>query len=376
MWYHPPRLRILLDYRPALRHRTGVGEYAHHLAAFLAPRLGHGESLTLFSSSWKDRLPSNAVPGAGSLDVRLPVQLMNLAWHRLGWPPVERLGAQADVVWSLHPLLMPSTRAAQFVTVHDLYFLDHPEAVQREVRRDYPALAGPHAKRAAGVIVNSEYTRELVIARLQVRPELVTVCHPGAPGWPARPEPEAVGPILHLGTIGPRKNVRAIITAYLALVRRQPNAPQLVLAGATDGSALPPLGGDDRNLAQRRVSFLGYVSNEQRLRLYHEASMLVMASEDEGFGMPALEAMTVGLPVVAVHRGSLPEVVGDAGILVDPEDPDALTGAMERLLLDAALRRQLAAAGTARARRFSWDTSADRLLQAFRDGLARRRPRG
>ena len=375
MWYHPAGLRILLDYRPALRQRTGVGEYAHHLATALRPQLGDGDSLTLFSSSWTDRLRRDAVPGAATLDVRVPVQLLNLAWHRLGWPPVERLGAATDVAWSLHPLLMPSTRAAQFVTVHDLYFLDHPETTTGEVRRDYPALAGPHARRADGVIVISEYSRDLVISRLGVPGDRVTVCYPGPPAWPRRGEPAAGGPILHVGTIGPRKNVNAIIKAYLTLGRRHPDVPPLVFAGGAGAPVASLLGGDDHELFHRKVRFAGYVDDEERLRLYREASMLVMASTDEGFGIPALEAMTIGLPVIAARRGALPEVLGAAGILVDPDDRDALASAMEHVLLDAPLRRQLVADGFVQAARFSWDTSAARLLQAFRDGVDRRRRR-
>lgn len=366
MWYHPAGLRILLDYRPALRERTGVGEYAHHLAAALLPKLGKADGLTLFSSSWKDRLAAAALPGAERLDVRLPVQLLNLAWHRLGWPPVERLGARADVVWSLHPLLMPSSRAVQFVTVHDLYFLDHPEATLREVRRDYPALAGVHARRAHGVIVNSEYTRSQVVSRLEVAAEKITVCYPGAPPWPRRAEPVDAGPLLHVGTVEPRKNVAGLLAGYRELISQRPASPPLVFAGRLTGA--PPT-------APSGVRWLGYVSAAERLRLYREASMLVIASADEGFGIPALEAMTIGLPVVAAARGSLPEVVGDAGLLVDADDPSALAAALRRVLDDAGLREALVERGLERARRFSWEASAAGLLQAFRRGLVRREPR-
>jgi glycosyltransferase involved in cell wall biosynthesis len=120
------------------------------------------------------------------------------------------------------------------------------------------------------------------------------------------------------------------------------------------------------------VRWLGYVTDEERLRLYGEASMLVLASADEGFGIPALEAMTIGLPVVAAARGSLPEVVGEAGLLVDADDPRALAEAMRRVLEEDALRAELADRGVARARQFTWGASAARLLDAFRAGLARR----
>jgi glycosyltransferase involved in cell wall biosynthesis len=122
------------------------------------------------------------------------------------------------------------------------------------------------------------------------------------------------------------------------------------------------------------VRHLGYVSDEERQRLYREASMLVIPSLDEGFGMPALEAMTVGVPVVAANRGALPEVVQDGGILVDPLDESALAGAMQRLLTDRGVAQQYVARGFARAARYSWAASASRLLRAYQDVLADRRP--
>lgn len=368
-------MRILLDYRPALRQRTGVGEYAHHLAAALQRALGPGDALILFSSSWKDRLPTDAIPGAARLDARIPVRLLNLAWHRLGWPPVERLGARTDVAWSLHPLLMPSAAAAQVVTIHDLHFMDQPEATDAEIRRDYRALAGAHARRADAVIVNSEYTRNLVISRLDVPADRITVCYPGAPGWPVRTETALRGPFLHVGTIEPRKNVNALIKAYLVLARRRPEVPPLVFAGRVAQPLATLLLQEDRELFERRVTFLGYVSDERRIQLYREASLLVMASSDEGFGMPALEAMSVGLPVVAAARGSLPEVVGDAGLLVDPDDPELFAAAMEKAFVDEGFRRQMSAAGVIRARRFDWDASAAKLLGAFRGAVVRRSSR-
>lgn len=371
LWYHPAVLRILVDYRPALRQRTGVGEYAHNLAAALV-RQGRDTEVTLFSSSWKDRLAPGAVPGAGILDAKIPVSVLNFAWHRLSFPAVENFGAAADVVWSLHPLLIPTLHAAQVVTVHDVYFLDHPEATEREVRRDYPSLAGSHARRADAVIVNSEYTKGVVATRLGVPADRMTVCHPGAPAWRVREEPVTPGLILHVGTIEPRKNVASIIRGYARLVAESPAAPPLVFAGRV---ATPGVVSGESGVSRDKIRFLGYVSDEERLRLYREASMLVIASWDEGFGLPVLEAMTIGLPVVAANRGSLPEVLGEAGILVDADDPAALAGAMRRLLDDPALRREQAARGVKRARDFSWDVSAARLLGAFEAALARKAAR-
>ena len=132
-------MRILVDYRPALRARTGVGEYIRQLVqAYTAT---HRDEVTLFTSSWKDRpTPTlGAELRAAVVDRRVPVSVLNYLWHRREWPPVELLAGRVDVVHAAHPLLIPSRHAAQVVTIHDLFFLDHPERVRDEIRRDYPA---------------------------------------------------------------------------------------------------------------------------------------------------------------------------------------------------------------------------------------------
>jgi glycosyltransferase involved in cell wall biosynthesis len=365
-------VRILIDYRPALRQRTGVGEYVHGLATALAVRLNREDTLTLFSSSWQDRLPPGVVDGARQRDVRLPVRLLNLLWHRAEWPPVEWFAGGLDVVQSLHPLLIPA-RCARFVTVHDLYFLDRPEHTSAEIRRDYPVLAREHARRADGIIVNSEYTRRQVSDRLEVDAGKITVCTPGNPGWPIRPEPLTAGPILFVGTLEPRKNLHRLVEAYALLLDRRPDIPDLVLAGALEVPTHDLFSGPvSLAKAVDRVRLTGYVTDEERQRLYREASMLVLPSLDEGFGIPALEAMTIGVPVVASNRGALPEVLGSAGIMVEPDDAPALASAIERVLDDAGLRRRMVEQGLTRAAQFSWAKSAERLYDAYRHACERR----
>jgi glycosyltransferase involved in cell wall biosynthesis len=358
-----------MDYRPALRQRTGVGEYVHGLATALASRLPPDDSLTLFSSAWKDRLPPDVVPGTNQVDARVPVSVLNFLWHRLEWPDIQRLAPPMDVVHSLHPLLIPSRRAAQLVTIHDFHFLDRPDHTRAEIRRDYPALAAAHARRADGIIVNSQHTARQVVERFAIDPERITVCYPGNPGWPRQTTAPHGGAILFIGTAEPRKNLRCLIEAYESLRARRPDAPDLVVAGAGSDSLEAVL---NRSPAKARIRLTGYVSDDVRQRLYREAAVLVLPSLDEGFGITALEAMTTGTPVVASNRGALPEVVGDAGILVDPEDVAAISAALERVLSDATLRQAMSDRGVIRAARFSWVTAADALLDAYRNAERRR----
>jgi glycosyltransferase involved in cell wall biosynthesis len=368
-------VRILIDYRPALRQRTGVGEYAHELASALKPTLTAGDSMVLFSSSWKDRLSPSVLPDVPIVDARVPVTLLNLVWHRLEWPPIESLAGDVDVAHSMHPLLMPARAAAQIVTIYDLYFLDNAANTAAEIKRDYPALAASHARRADAVITISKYTASQIEDRLGVDPRRITICPPGAPQWTPIDRYADDGPILFMGTIEPRKNVETLLRAYAMLAQRRPHAPPLVLAGKVTPACAHLLKDFELPVLAGRVKAVGYVSGSERERMYREASMLVLPSLDEGFGMPALEAMTIGLPVVASNRGALPEVIGDAGILVDPGDAGALASAMERYLAQPEAARRALGAGRQRAMLFSWRASAASLVRAYEDAIERRRDR-
>jgi glycosyltransferase involved in cell wall biosynthesis len=371
-------VRVLIDYRSALRARSGVGEYGHQLAAALiASRHSTGAAppvdLTLFSSSWKDRLQTPFdLDGTKAVDRHFPVSLLNLAWHRLGWPPAELLARGSfDVAHSLHPLLMPARRAAQVVTIHDLNFLAHPERTRAEIRRDYPPLVGAHARRADAILVPSRYTQGEVERLLGAAPDRITICPPGAPPWTSRTSAPRDGYVLFFGTLEPRKNVGTLLVAYQRLLGKRP-MPDLVLAGqATEESRgwlemieRPPLAG--------HVRHLGYVDPSNRRELYMGARLLVLPSFDEGFGMPVLEAMTIGVPVIAARRGALPEVLGGSGLLIDPDEAGDLANGLERMIDDGVFAAACATAGVARSRDFQWSETAVRVLDMYRQAIERR----
>ena len=355
----------MLDYRPALRERTGVGEYLHQIALALTRQLASSDTLTVFSSSWKDRLPADAVPGAAVIDARIPVRVLNFAWHRLGWPPVERLAGPVDIAHSGHPLLMPARAAKQVVTIYDLDFLDHPERTRAEIRRDYPRLAPVHARRAAAVVTISNFTADAIETRLGVPRDRILVCSPGAPAWPPRTAPVPHGPILFMGTLEPRKNLGALLAAYARLRELKPDAPPLWLAGGVTSASDPWLRAIEEPPLRGHVTHLGYVRSEARYDLYAQASMLVLPSHLEGFGMTVLEAMTAGVPAIVSRRGALPEVAGDAAEIVEPDDVERFAASMQRYLDDPAAAATAVARGVVRARNYSWDASARALLAGY-----------
>lgn len=330
--------------------------------------------MTVFSSSARDRLqPGSDLDGARLVDRKVPVRLLNLAWHRLGWPPVELLtGSAFDVAHSLHPLLLPARTAAQVVTIHDLNFLLHPERTRAEVRRDYPALARDHAHRADRVIVVSQFTASEVRRLLDVPAERISVCSPGGPSWTARPTQPRDGYVLFFGTLEPRKNVGALLDAWELLAARRSDLPQLVLAGKATEQSGPWLERLGRAPLRTLVTHRGYIAPAERESLYAGARLLVQPSFEEGFGLPVLEAMTAGVPVVAASAGALPEVGGDAALFADPNDPASFAAAIERFLDDDQLVDSCVARGVARAASYSWANTARATLAAYEQAIARR----
>jgi glycosyltransferase involved in cell wall biosynthesis len=284
----------------------------------------------------------------------------------LSWPPVESLARDAfDVAHSMHPLLMPARAAARIVTVHDLNFLSHPERTRAEIRRDYPALARAHARRADAIIAVSRFTAAEVQRHFDVPADRVSVCSPGAPPWQARQHAPAAGYVLFFGTLEPRKNVSGLLDAYEQMAARRRDLPELLLAGQATDAARPWLERIARAPLAGHIRHIGYVDPARRRALYDGAICLVQPSFEEGFGIPVLEAMTAGVPVVVTNRGALPEVVGDAGLVVAADEPEELAAAIERLVDDRAFSSECALRGIARAAQYRWDVTARRVYATY-----------
>ena len=371
-------MHILVDYRPALRARTGAGAYMHGLVRAYTAR--HDDQITVFSSSWKDRVAADTTSTlhARVIDRRVPVRWLNYLWHRRAWPPVEWLAGPADVVHAAHPLLIPARHAAQVVTVHDLYFLARPGDTRAEIRRDYPPLARDHAARADAVVTSSAYTRDTLLKTFDLDPARVHLVRPGAPAWTRlghAPHLPADGYVLFIGTLDARKNLGVVLDAYEQSAGENRRVPPLVVAGGVGPGGEAWLERMRRPPLSRTVTYRGYVPEPDREALFAGARAIVLPSWDEGFGLPALEAMAAGIPVVVSDRGALPEVVGGAGVTADPADPQAWAAAIERLACDDAWARERGAAGLARAQAFSWNDAATALRAAYLDAVRRRRQR-
>jgi glycosyltransferase involved in cell wall biosynthesis len=251
--------------------------------------------------------------------------------------------------------------------------LHHPERTRGEIRRDYPTLARQHAHRADHIIVVSEFTAGQVQEHLGVARDRISVCSSGAPDWQPRAGAPSDGYVLFFGTLEPRKNVGALLDAYERLAARRRDLPKLVLAGQATDEAKPWLDRLQRSPLRKHVEHRGYIESTNRRALYEGAALLVQPSFDEGFGLPVLEAMTLGIPVVASNAGALPEVLGDAGPLVDPRQPDEIAAAIERVIDDSAYAAEMRARGLRRAATYRWDRTAGMVQHAYERAIEHRR---
>ncbi len=337
----------------------GIGRYVDGLLATLPE---FGIELTTFAAG---AAPADQVPPLPDyVDLGRPHAPWRYElWHRLRWPPIP---VEADVMHAPSLAVPPAGSAPLVVTVHDLAFLRHPEVfTRRGVEFHRRGLAIAH-RDAAAVIAISEFTRHELIGS-GFEPERVHVA-PMAIVVPA-PEPDAILDariaavgieppyVVSVGTIEPRKGLDTLAAA-VAEVRRTHRDLTLALAGPTGWLSVPGLDG-------KGVRRLGRVDEVTLDALYRRAELCALPSRYEGFGLPALEAMSRGCPVVASNTTALPEVVKDAGVLVPPGDVAAWTASLLDLLENGDTRADLATRGLRRAGDFTWAASARAHLDAY-----------
>jgi glycosyltransferase involved in cell wall biosynthesis len=269
----------------------------------------------------------------------------------------------ADLFHGLNQRLPHIPMRHAIATFHDLFVMTGVYSTP-EFRARFTAQARDAAERADAVIAVSQFTASQVVTLLGADPAKVHVVHHGirhlvAPGS-APPDREKV--ILNVGAIQKRKNVTRLVEAFETL----PPPWQLVLAGSHGYGAEEILARIENSPTRDRIRVTGYVSAPDLAGWYARASVFAFPSLDEGFGMPVLEAMAAGVPVIASNRSALPEVVGDAAVLVDPDSSEALGTALRELTINMDWCRELARRGTARAQMFTWEKAVRETWDVYR----------
>ncbi len=296
-------------------------------------------------------------------------RLLTILWQRLRLPLyIERFTGPLDILHA-PDFVLPPTHARTLLTVHDLTFLVHPDCFEPALQRYLARVVPRSLRRASRILVDSQATHDDLMRLLRVPADRVTVVYPGVdprfrplPAHLTEPVRQklALPPefLLFVGTLEPRKNLVRLLEAFATLQSEH----ALVIAGRKGWLYADIFQAVERLNLQQRVHFLDFVTDEDLPALYNLASAFVYPSLYEGFGLPVVEALSCGTAVVAGRRASLPEVAGDAAVLVDPLDTEAIAAGVRQAL---AQREQLRLRGPAQASRFRWHTSARALLECY-----------
>jgi glycosyltransferase involved in cell wall biosynthesis len=363
-----PRLRVAVDATSSLGVQTGIGRVTTQLLDGLARR--DDLDTTAYAITWRGRQALGGVipPQVRAATRAFPARLTRLLWPRARFPSIEHWTGPVDVVHATN-YVAPPTRAAVLVTIFDLTYAHFPELSAGDALR-YPELVRVAIDRGATLHTASDFVAAEIQELYRLPTDRVIRVYPGlgpvSVGNPRRGHTIAGSDryILALGMIEPRKNLPRLVQAFDAVAARD-HETKLVVAGP-DGWGVESFNGAVESAHHRdRIRRLGWVEERERHDLLAGATVLAYPSVYEGFGLPPLEAMQAGTPVVAAKAGALPEVLGDAALLPDPTSVDDIADSLARVLEDDALRRALIRRGEERASSYRWDRAIPEYVTAY-----------
>jgi len=364
---------------------SGSGRYTHRLLVRLAELAGT-ESLRIrpFYASWRQIPEVQAITGElhlRTLRLMVPSRLHRVWWHRLGIPPLTWVAGPMDVVHANDWLNPPFSGRRTLNTVFDLAALRHGELYPDDIRAAIVERVRVLSRRGGWIVATSEATRQDVLEFVHVSPERVVRIYMGtdhleegapqrlAPGTGSAPWRKPY--ILYVGTFEPRKNLSRLIQAYARLGDDLVRNFDLLIVGPISGDAW----NQDPSVALTEIAtqrltdcvhLLGARSGSALADLYRHATVFTFPTLYEGFGIPVPEAMRFGVPVVAANTSSLPEIVGDAGVLVDPYDVEAIADGIRRILNDRPLAKALGCRGQERMQSWTWERAAREHCAVYR----------
>lgn len=371
--------KVALELQPCCGNRSGIGTYAYELAK----RMKSGDGLE-FQGNYFDFLGRNRssevlrdMPMALAENRMMPYGVYRRIWDVL---PIQydNLFPCADLSVFFNYIVPPHIGGRVITTIFDLTYIRLPETMdQKNYRRISRNIAGSIA-RSDRIITISEFSKQEIMELLGIEEERIAVI-PCAPTFSKEQvESESVAQkfkisspyILYVGTIEPRKNLVRLLKAFERLKRETGIPHQLVLAGGSGWNNAEIYETAAGLSCADAVIFTGYVSAAEKNTLYQGAAAFAFPSLYEGFGIPPLEAMHFGCPVVAAKAASLPEVVGDAACLVEPLDEVSVAEGLYHVLYEADYRAELIKKGYQQEKKYTWDDSAERLMALCREVLA------
>ncbi len=380
-------MNILIEAQPLLRQRTGVGQYAFHLVKHLIPLLAKKEDrLALFYFNFLKK--NKTIPlWDGAVHNReqalIPGRLFYYLWKNFSFPPIDWVAGKADLLHFPNFIVRPFRKGKAVVTVHDLSFARYPQFTEKKNLAYLDRWLPDSLKRASRILVVSEFTKKELIEVYGVSPQKIRVTYNGVSSEyvPIR-DFETVQSLrakyqlpetfsLAVGTLEPRKNYSLLIAAYEYLKKQGKKLPPLIFIG-------PPGWNKEYERLREKVEqnglgnairFCFYVDSADMAAFYSAAKILLFPSVYEGFGLPVLEAMACGTPVICSDVASLPEVAGNAAIFLPPDQPEAWGDALVSLWDDELKQERMRKEGLLQAKKFTWQETAQKTYEAYEQAL-------
>ncbi|HEY4384462.1 MAG TPA: glycosyltransferase family 1 protein [Ktedonobacteraceae bacterium] len=372
-------MRIAIDYTAAIRQGAGIGTYVRNLVGAMLQQDSSDQYTLLTSGRSSPERPFPEAENVRGKNIFIPDRYLNVLWYRWQIPlPATIFSGQVDIYHGPDFVLPPlGKHVKKVVTIHDLAFLEHPEYAVPSLA-EYLRKVVPAAINSAHVVatVSAEVSRTLNKHFQTPMEKMVVVPNGVAPHFRRINDPIILGATRHkfelkhplvlgVGTMEPRKNHLGLIKAFYQAQQKKGGPAMLAIAGGQGW-----LYEETRQLVtelklEKKVRFLGRVSDLELITLYSMADIFAFPSFAEGFGIPLIEAMACGAPVITANVSAMPEVVGDAALLIDPHNNDELAAAINKLLVNEGLREELREKGYQRAREYTWEASAQKMLGIY-----------
>ena len=380
--------KVVVDATPLLPNPSGVGFYVYHLihALHTLPVQEDFELGIVYQPSLKNwflgnlSFPESLKQYPNRYLLPLPVRVSNLlaSFPNPLLSYFEAKFGDPDIVHGTNYAVYPCRKSLKVMNIYDLTFIKHPDYVNSIVRT-YTQRVKQSLRWTDLVITISESSKKDIVDYLNVEPERIIVTPLASRYDSTYLAPDLIDQelktvnynfskpyILFVSTLEPRKNIVGLISAFNHLKEKYKIAHQLVLIGQKGWRYQPIFTEIERSPWKEHIHHLNYLSDEMVALFYSRADVFAYPSHYEGFGLPVLEAMTLGAPVVTSNTSSLPEVAGDAALLVDPNDSFELAEAILQVISDSQLRQMLIQKGKERAKLYSWENTAKATLQAYR----------
>jgi glycosyltransferase involved in cell wall biosynthesis len=372
-------MRITIDYSAAIRQGAGIGTYVRNLVGAMLQQDKNNQYTLLTSGQSSPEHPFPEAANVRGRNVFIPDRILNVLWYRLHAPLSATLfSGTTDLYHGPDFVLPPLPRhVKKVVTIHDLAFLEHPEYAVPSLA-DYLRKVVPEAVQAADIVatVSHEVSRTLSKHFQTPAEKMVVVPNGVSPHFRRITDPIILGATLHkfglkhplvlgVGTMEPRKNHMGLIKAFYQAQQKKGGPAMLAIAGGQGWLYEETKQLVEELKLEKKVRFLGRVSELELITLYSMADVFAFPSFAEGFGIPLIEAMACGAPVITSNLSAMPEVAGDAALLIDPHNTSELATAITTLLGNEQRREELRQKGYQRAREYTWEVSAQKMLSIY-----------